>query len=697
MAAPPVPVSSASLYVGDLDRDVTEAQLYELFSQAGPVASIRVCRDAVTRRSLGYAYVNYNSTMDETAAERALEALNYQVVNGKAMRIMWSHRDPSARRSGVGNIFIKNLDESIDNKALHDTFTAFGNILSCKIAMNADGQSRGFGFVHFETEEAANLAIEKVNGMLLEGKKVFVGKFLKRSERDTDQTQQKFTNIFVKNLEPEVTEEMLHEKFSQYGVITNLVIMRDDSGKSKGFGFVNFESADAAKAAVETLNNSQIGSKSVFVGRAQKKSEREQMLRLQFEEKRQERIQKYQGVNLYIKNLDETVDEDMVREEFSTFGTITSVKVMTDEKGNHRGFGFVCFNSPEEATKAVAEVNGRMINGKPVYVALAQRKEVRKAQLEQQYALRMPTGLPAPPVVPATLRPGAPGPPMYPAGAPLFYAAPPGVMPGPVPQRQGIMYQPMMPRAWRPGPPAMRPSFQPVPAYGQQVPMNARGPRQNRQRPNGQQGGQQPSLPQQPPQSTQQMPAQPPSMQASAKDVSRNPSRNQRQQYKYVPNGRMAPNGAAAPLAASAPVPQMVPLVPVPVAVPGAPVSVTPIASTAVTLPLGPMPGPQEALTSTMLAAAPHVQQKQMLGERLFPLIQRHQPELAGKVTGMLLEMDNTELLLLLESPEALVQKIDEALLVLQQHGGGHELSGNSSRGSVQETMTGPLMVEARG
>lgn len=56
----------------------------------------------------------------------------------------------------------QNLDKSIDNKALHDTFSAFGNILSSKVALDAAGQSKGYGFVHYELDEAANLAIEKV-------------------------------------------------------------------------------------------------------------------------------------------------------------------------------------------------------------------------------------------------------------------------------------------------------------------------------------------------------------------------------------------------------------------------------------------------------------------------------------------------------------------------------------------------------
>ena len=74
--------------------------------------------------------MNYHNVSD---AERALDTLNYSQIKGRSCRIMWSHRDPAMRKAGSGNIFVKNLDTNIDNKALYDTFSLFGNILSCKV------------------------------------------------------------------------------------------------------------------------------------------------------------------------------------------------------------------------------------------------------------------------------------------------------------------------------------------------------------------------------------------------------------------------------------------------------------------------------------------------------------------------------------------------------------------------------------
>lgn len=302
---------------------------------------------------------------------------------------MWSQRDPSLRKSGVGNVFIKNLDKSIDNKALYDTFSAFGNILSCKVVCDENG-SKGYAFVHFETQEAADKAIEKMNGMLLNDRKVFVGRFKSRKEREAElgAKAKEFTNVYIKNFGEEVDDESLKDLFSQFGKTLSVKVMRDPSGKSKGFGFVSYEKHEDANKAVEEMNGKEIGGKVIFVGRAQKKVERQAELKRKFEQLKQERISRYQGVNLYIKNLDDTIDDEKLRKEFSPFGSITSAKVMLED-GRSKGFGFVCFSSPEEATKAVTEMNGRIVGSKPLYVALAQRKEERKAHLTNQYMQRV--------------------------------------------------------------------------------------------------------------------------------------------------------------------------------------------------------------------------------------------------------------------------------------------------------------------
>ncbi|KAJ3131450.1 Protein phosphatase PP2A regulatory subunit B [Geranomyces variabilis] len=610
--------ATASLYVGDLDASVTEAQLFDMFNALGPIASIRVCRDAVTRRSLGYAYVNYHAVAD---AERALDNLNYAPLKDRPMRIMWSQRDPAARKTGAGNIFIKNLDPLIDTRALHETFASFGPILSCKVAMDGE-TSKGYGFVHFEEAESAENAIKHVNGMLLNDRKVYVGPHVARKERMSkiEEMRSKFTNIYVKNLDESVTEDEFRKMFEAHGTVTSASLSKDADGKSRGFGFVNFASHEEARIAVEETHEKEINGKQLYVSRAQKKSEREEELRRQYERIREEKLNKYQGVNLYVKNLDDSIDDEKLREEFAVYGVITSAKVMRDDKtGTSKGFGFVCFSSPEEATKAVTDMNGRMIASKPIYVALAQRKEIRRqqlsAQMQQRNQIRMQQAV------------GMPGP--YP-GAPVFY--PPTGMPPQAQRGPGMFYpQQMAPRPrWvgaAGGPPGAPQAGQPPagpypPQVAGQIPPQFNGVPPMRPRQQRQPGGRGQSMP----------PQQPGQPGAPAGVMPPNAPRGARPgQYKYTANTRNVPGQG---------VPNAGPVVP---------------------------GGPKPALNSKSLADLPAEQQKRMLGEALFPLIQgmTHQ---AGKVTGMLLEMDQSELLHLIEDTDALKGKVEEAVAVLDEH-----------------------------
>ena len=104
------------------------------------------------------------------------------------------------------------------------------------------------------------------------------------------------------------------------------------------------------------------------MGRAQKKAERTELLKHKYKNVFNCRFEKLKASNLYVKNLNLSIDDKKLQKLFGHFGQITSSRVMRHESGMSKGFGFVCFSSPEEAMSALHGLNGETKFSLPLFL-----------------------------------------------------------------------------------------------------------------------------------------------------------------------------------------------------------------------------------------------------------------------------------------------------------------------------------------
>lgn len=187
------------------------------------------------------------------------------------------------------------------------------------------------------------------------------------------QNMKQFTNLYVRGFPSWVTEKDLKSLFSKAGAVTSVRVMRTKKGGSKCHGFVKFEDHANALSAIREIPREKKWGRWLHVAKVQPKWQRVERLRKWYSE----------DTNVFVNHIPKNIRHDGLRRLFRRFGTITSIKLAQIDR-HSKGFGYVCFKSPEEAAKAVKAMNGRLLEGpnriiptEPLLVALAKMPEER--------------------------------------------------------------------------------------------------------------------------------------------------------------------------------------------------------------------------------------------------------------------------------------------------------------------------------
>merc|ERR1711939_1095384 len=194
----------------------------------------------------------------------------------------------------------------------------------------------------------------------------------KKNKVDADADTSKGSNLFVGNLSWNVDEEWLRSEFEAFGELSGVRIMTDrDSGRSKGFGYVEFvNAADAAKAQGEK-HGADLDGRALNVDFANARPNKDQQ---------QDNRRKSYGDQvsqpsdtLFLGNLSFDCTQEDVTEAFGPHGTVMGIRLPTDrETGAPKGFGYVTFASVEEAQGALEAMQGGYIKSRPVRLDYSQ-------------------------------------------------------------------------------------------------------------------------------------------------------------------------------------------------------------------------------------------------------------------------------------------------------------------------------------
>ncbi|CAI0438842.1 unnamed protein product [Linum tenue] len=235
---------------------------------------------------------------------------------------------PGFDSSTCRSVYVGNIHVNVTEKLLAEVFQTAGPLAGCKLIRK---EKSSYGFVDYHDRSSAAIAIMSLHGRQLYGQALKVNWAYANSQRED--TSGHF-HIFVGDLSPEVTDATLYACFSVYPSCSDARVMWDHkTGRSKGYGFVSFRNQQDAQGAINDLTEG-----------GQETSN----------EEAPENNPAYTTV--YV-----TQAELHCHFHALGVGVIEEVRVQRD-----KGFGFVRYNTHEEAASAIRMGNGKIVHGKPM-------------------------------------------------------------------------------------------------------------------------------------------------------------------------------------------------------------------------------------------------------------------------------------------------------------------------------------------
>ena len=319
------------LYVTELGPYETEQSLFLHFHKFGNLKYVKIPRACANKQSK-YGFV-YFSSRDEAA--KVKKEAHYSMLGGKEIRVIhYKSMDIAEKEfNNEANLFYKNVSPDLECKAVEVFFNTFGEVTSCKLAKDQNGDSLRYGYIQFASKEAAQKCLEnhRESCMEINSPELSVIQFIPRGQRPLEETT---LNLYVRNLpisDKGEMEKRLKETFSSFGEVKSVVTNK--AKEELMYAFVCFNDPNDAQNAINALNGADPFNTGVPIT----------------VELAKPRIEAANDpANMYTKNLKRLVGEPELRKAFGKYGEIESIAVRTVENFNTRS-AFIKYKSRDDA------------------------------------------------------------------------------------------------------------------------------------------------------------------------------------------------------------------------------------------------------------------------------------------------------------------------------------------------------------